>query len=229
MIKPEDMQSLQAGHRARLRKKFLDGQLAEYEILELLLTYAIPRRDVRAMSRQLFKKYGSISALLETPYDQLMENEGVRENTSTFFKVLHKLMQLEYKTCLDAAPIFHNYDKLENYCKLIVGGKKIEEFHVFYLDASYKLLEDQLHSSGTVNWAAVYIREIAKRALDLNARFVVLLHNHPTPYTSFSEQDIKITQELAETLYKLGIGLYDHLLVSADVVYSARNMHLIKD
>lgn len=229
MIKAEDLQSLQAGHRARLRKKFLDGQLAEYEILELLLTYAIPRRDVRAMSRQLFKKYGSISALLETPYDQLMENEGIRENTATFFKVLHKLMQLEYRACLDTAPIFHNYEKLENYCKLIVGGKKIEEFHVFYLDASYKLLEDQLHSSGTVNWAAVYIREIAKRALDLNARFVVLLHNHPTPYTSFSEQDIKITQELIDSLDKLGIGLYDHLLVSGDVVYSARNMHLIKD
>ncbi len=227
MIKDKDLQSLQIGHRARLRKKFLDGQLAEYEILELLLTYAIPRRDVHTLSRQLFKKYGSIPAILEAPYELLLENDGIRENTAVFFKMLHKLMQLEYKSCLDSSPIFHNYEKLENYCKLIVGGKKIEEFHVFYLDASYKLLEDQLHSSGTVNWAAVYIREIAKRALDLNARFVVLLHNHPTPYTSFSQQDIEITQELSETLDKLGIGLYDHLLVSADVVYSARNMHLI--
>ena len=97
MIKTEELQSLQQGHRARLRKKFLDGQLAEYEILELLLTYAIPRRDVRTLSRQLYKKYGCIHNLLAAPTESLLENEGIKENTATFFKVIHKLMQMEYK------------------------------------------------------------------------------------------------------------------------------------
>ena len=227
MIKPDELQSLQQGHRVRLRQKFLAGQLAEYEIIELLLTYAIPRRDVRTLSRQLYKKYGSIHKLLGAPMESLMENDGIKENTATFFKVLYKLMELDYKCTLDSAPIFYDYSKLENYCKLLVGNKPIEEFHVFYLDAQYRLIKDELHSSGTINWAAVYVRELVKNALDCDSRSVVLLHNHPTPNTSFSSQDIEITQELATALSKVGISLYDHLLVSGNIVYSARNMHLL--
>ena len=227
MIKTEDLQSLQTGHRARLRKKFLDGQLTEYEILELLLTYAIPRRDVRILSRQLFKKYGSIHALLSAPMESLLENEGIKENTATLFKVICKLMELEYKKILDTSPIFHNYEKLENYCKILLSGKSVEEFHVFYLDDQYRLIEDDLHSSGTIDWAAVYIREIVKKALDLNAYSIVMLHNHPSGHTCFSSQDIAITQELENALQQLGIKLYDHLLLSGDIIYSARNMRLL--
>lgn len=229
MIKQKDLQSLQNGHRARLRKKFLDGQTADYEIIELLLMYAIPRRDVRALSRQLYKKYGSIHQILAASVESLMENDGIKENTVAFFKMIYKLMELEYKVVLDSAPIFHKYEKLENYCKVLLSGKAIEEFHVFYLDSRYMLIEDELHSSGTIDWAAVYVREIAKRALDLNAHSVVLLHNHPTSCSCFSSQDIKITEEVESVLEKLGIDLYDHLLVSGDIVYSARNMHLLTE
>ena len=227
MIKPEDLQSLQQGHRARLRKKFLDGQLTEYEMLELLLTYAIPRRDVRILARQLHKKYGNIHQILSASVESLMENDGIKENTATFFKLIYKIMEMEYKGALDTAPIFHNYKKLENYCRILLCGKSIEEFHVFYLDGQHKLISDELHSSGTIDWAAVYVREIVKKALDLNAHSVVLLHNHPTANTSFSSQDIQITQEIENTLSKLEISLYDHLLVSGDVIYSARNLHLL--
>lgn len=227
MNKTDNDTSLLLGHRTRLRQKFLAGQLAEYELLELLLTYAIPRRDVRTLSRQLYKKYGSIHRLLSTPVEELVKNSGVKDNTATFLKLIHCITELEYKGVLDSAPIFHNQEKLENYCKLTVGGKTVEEFHVLYLDAQFKLIEDQLHSSGTVDWTAVYIREIVKTALDLNARSIVLLHNHPTPYTSFSSQDMEITTELEKALKQLNIGLYDHLLVSGDVVYSARNMRLL--
>ena len=191
------------------------------------MTYAIPRRDVRTLSRQLYKKYGCIHNLLAAPTESLLENEGIKENTATFFKVIHKLMQLEYKNVLDSEPIFYNYEKLENYCKSILSGKAVEEFHVFYLDAQLRLVKDELHSSGTIDWAAVYVREIVKHALDFNARSIVLLHNHPSAYTSFSSQDIQITQELENALKKLDISIYDHLLVSGNVIYSARNMHLL--
>ena len=134
MIKAEELQSLQSGHRARLRKKFLDDELKDYEILELLLTYAIPRRDVRALSRQLFNKYGSIPKLLASPIESLMENDGVKENTATFFKVIHKLTQMEYESKLKAVPIFHDYNRLINYCKVLLDGKTVEEFHILYLD-----------------------------------------------------------------------------------------------
>ena len=227
MIKEDEIFSLQQGHRARLRKKFLDGQLAEYEIIELLLTYAIPRRDVRNLSRQLYKKYGGLHQLLSASYESLMENDGIKENTATFFKVIHKLMEIDCKFRLNEKPIFYEYPRLERYCKLILGGKPIEEFHVLYMDSQFRLIEDQLHSSGTIDWAAVYVREIVKKALDLNASNIVLLHNHPSQITSFSSEDILITDELAAALENLKIKLYDHLLVSGDIVYSARNMRFL--
>lgn len=227
MIKAEDLQSLQSGHRARLRKKFLDGQLTDYEILELLLTYAIPRRDVRILSRQLYKKYGSIPAVLMAPMESLVEIEGIKENTVTFFRLMRKLMELEYKAKLDEVPIFSEHDKLINYCRVLMAEKTLEEFHVFYLDGKYRLIKDELHSTGTVDWAAVYIREIVKNALNFNSHHVVLLHNHPTVGTSFSTADIEITEDLENALQKVGIKLYDHLLVSGGIVYSARNLYLL--
>lgn len=223
MIKPDELQSLQSGHRARLRQKFLDGKLSDYELLELLLTYAIPRRDVRVLARQLCKKYGSVIQVLEAPVESLLENEGIKENTVAFFKLIHKLMCMDCEHVLTEKPIFHNYDTLCRYCKLVVGGKPIEEFHVLYLDTNLQLIEDETHSVGTVNWSAVYVREIVKRALDLNARSVVLLHNHPTPNMSFSQSDIDITKELEIALSKVKIEMFDHMLVSGDVIYSARN------
>ena len=227
MTKYTDLKSLQVGHRARLRKKFLDEQLNESEILELLLTYAIPRRDVRPLARRLFNKYKSVQRLLSLPVEELTENEGIKENTAIFLKVIHKLLEFNYREELSENPVFHSFEKLENYCKLLLGGKPIEEFHVFYLDAQYMLIKDEIHSSGTIDWAAVYTREIAKRALDLNAHNVVLLHNHPVSKFGFSKEDIEITQELEYVLNKLDIKLYDHLLVAGNVIHSMRNQFLL--
>ncbi len=229
MIKDDEIKSLQYGHRERLRQKFLDGKLTEYEILELLLTYAIPRRDVRLLARQLLKKYGSIQRLLSEQFEMLIENEGIKKNTAIFLKVIGRLTELNFKCTLVDAPIFYNYETLVNYCKLRLGGKTIEEFHALYLDSQYKLIADELHSSGTVSWAAVYVQEIVKRALDLNARNIILLHNHPTPRTSFSTEDTLITAELQSAAKSVQINLYDHLLVSGDLIYSMRNMGLLKD
>lgn len=227
MINQKEKQSLQQGHRARLREKFLAGQLTEYEILELLLTFVIPRRDVRPLSRQLYKKYGNIHMILSAPKEDLMKNDGIKEYVATFFKLIHEITEMDYKVTFDNNPIFHNYHKLENYCKLLLADKQIEEFHVFYLDVNYKLLEDELHSTGTVDWAAIYIREIIKKALVLNARSIVLLHNHPSASATFSTQDIEITQDLENALEKLEIKLFDHLLVAGNIVHSARNMHFL--
>lgn len=228
MIKDDDLKSLQTGHRARLRQKFRDNQLTEYEILELLLTYAIPRRDVRTLSRQLYKKYGNIQRLMSAPIDDLIKNDGIKENAATFFKLIHKITEMEYKFTLGEQPIFHNNEKLVNYCKILLAGKATEEFHILYLDGNHKLILDELHSSGTVNWAAVYVREIVKRALDLNARCIVMVHNHPTPGSSFSTQDVEITADLMDALKKLDIELFDHLLVTGDIVLSIKALNLLR-
>ena len=111
---------------------------------------------------------------------------------------------------------------------MLLREKHTEEFHVFYLDIDYKLILDELHSSGTVDWAPVFVREIVKKALDLSARNIVLVHNHPSQIGTFSTHDIQITQELETALNGLEIKLYDHLLVAGDIVHSARNMFFLK-
>lgn len=225
MIKKEDIKSLQIGHRERLRKKFLGGQLQEYEMLELLLTYTIPRRDVRPLARQLFNKYKNIPNLLAEPMESLLKNNGVKENTATFLKFIHQISTLNYKYNLIEKPVFYEYDKLEHYCILLLANKTVEEFHVLYLDNAHKLLLDELHSSGTINSSDVYIREIIKKALDLNAISIVLVHNHPSGINNFSYDDVQTTLNLRYALNKFDMTLYDHILVANGVCYSMRNTH----
>lgn len=220
--------SYRLGHRERLRQKFVDGKLADYELLEMLLTYAIPRCDVKPLAHQLMEKYGGLYGIITSSYQSLLTNKGVKENTAIFIKSIHEVMKRGLKNHLYDTPVFHNYDRLIDYCKLLLYGKPIEEFHILYLDSDHRLLSDDIHSTGTVDWAAVYPREILKRALDLNAASIVMLHNHPHGQTSFSSDDIEITTQVKNILQTVNIELFDHLLVSGDIVYSARNLFLIK-
>lgn len=220
--------SYRLGHRERLRKKFLENKLADYELLELIISYAIPRCDVRPLSRELMKKYGGVHQILSAPIESLMTNKGIKENTAIFLKSIYQIMIMGHKSYMDNNPIFHDYNKLCEYCKLLLSGKEIEEFHILYLDSNYKLLVSDLHSSGTIDWAAVYTREILKRALELNAHSIVMMHNHPSSQTSFSTDDIEVTTKLKQVLSGIGVDLFDHLLVSGDIIYSAKNMFLLK-
>ena len=224
---PDKDENFYAGHRDRLRAKFLDGQLADYEKLELLLAYAIPRRDVRPLARSLVKQFGGVYQVFTASVDDLITCKGVGRNTAIFIKLVHQMMTINYRGQLKETPIFHDEKLLYNYCRLILSNKPIEELHILYLDTNLKLIADEIHSSGSVDSSAVYPREIAKRALDLNARSIVMVHNHPTSNNSFSRDDIEITTLVQSVLSGLNIELYDHFVVSGDIVYSARQMHLI--
>ena len=224
---PDKDENFYAGHRDRLRAKFLDGQLADYEKLELLLAYAIPRRDVRPLARSLVKQFGGVYQVLSASVDDLMAVKGIGNNTAVFIKLVQQMMTINYRGQLKETPIFHNETILHNYCRIIVAGKTVEELHILYLDSNLKLVADEIHSTGTVDSSAVYPREIARRALELNARSIVMVHNHPTSNNSFSRDDIEITTLVRSVLAGLNIELYDHFVVSGDIVYSARQMHLI--
>lgn len=224
---PDKDENFYAGHRDRLRSKFLGGQLADYEKLELLLAYAIPRRDVRPLARSLVKQFGGVYQVMTASIDDLTAVKGVGHNTAIFLKLVFDMMTINYRGQLKEVPIFHNETILHNYCRIIMAGKTVEELHILYLDNNLKLIADEIHSSGTVDTSAVYPREIAKRALDLNARSIVMVHNHPTSNNSFSHDDIEITTLVQSVLTGLNIELYDHFVVSNDIVYSARQMHLI--
>ncbi len=222
-----DKKSWRDGHRERLREKFLTAKLVDYELMELLLGYAIPRRDVRPVARQLLQTFGGIYQVLMAPIDELIKIDGMGQSAATYIKIMHDLMRRGYQGALKQQPVFYETDQLMDYCRLLVGGKTIEEFHILYLDKTFRLLADDLHSSGTVDWAAVYPKEILKRVLDLGARVVIMLHNHPTPNMSFSNDDIELTRTLQAMLHTIDVELYDHLLVSGNLVYSAKNMFLL--
>ena len=220
--------SFHIGHRERLRQKFLDGRLADYELLELLLGYAIPRRDVRPLAHTLVAKFGGVGAVLTAPIDKLTEIPGMGQNTAVFIKSINQLMIIGYRDDMKSQSIFHDRRTLANYCKAQLSGKTVEEVHALYLDVDYRLLSDEVHTRGTRDESSVYPREILKRALVLNARSVVMVHNHPTAGHSFSQDDIEITTQVQELLNAVGIELYDHLVVSGTIVYSARDLLLLK-
>ena len=223
----EEKENFYYGHRDRLREKFLGNHLADYEKLELLLSYAIPRRDVRPLARGLVKQFGGVYQVLSASVDDLTAVKGIGHNTAVFLKLVHDMMQIGYKKQLNENPVFHNETVLHNYCRSILIGKSVEEMHVLYLDTELRLIADDLHTIGTFNASSVYPREIARRALQLNARSVVMLHNHPASANSFSLDDKDVTIETMRVLKTLEIELYDHLLVANDNVFSMRAMHLL--
>ena len=224
---PERDENFYTGHRERLREKFLSNQLADYEKLELLLGYAIPRRDVRPLARSLVKEFGGVYQVLTASVDDLVKVKGVGRNTAIFLKVVQQMMQIGYMGQLKESPVFHDEKILHNYCRIVLSGKQVEELHVLYLDTNLKLIADDVHTTGTVDTSAIYPREIARRALQLNARSIVMAHNHPTSVNSFSSEDVAVTTQVKMVLPTLDIALYDHVLVANDSVYSMRAMHLI--
>ena len=225
---PNEDKNFYTGHRERLREKFVNNNLADYEKLELLLGYAIPRRDVRPLARALVKHFGGVYQVMTASIDDLIAFDGIGRNTAIFIKLVQQMMQIGYMGQLKESPIFHDEKVLHNYCRIILSGKQVEELHILYLDNNLKLISDEMHTSGTVDSSVVYPREIARRALQLNARSVVMVHNHPTSVNSFSQDDVNVTSQVQHVLQSLDINMYDHLLVVNDIVYSMRAMHLIE-
>ncbi len=220
--------SLRTGHRNRLRQNFLNDKLADYELVELLLSYAIPRRDVRPLARMLYAKFGGIFPMLAAPIEELCRIPGMGQNTAIFIKAIQKIFLIGYKQESSDKPIFHTQEQFNNYCKLMLGGKSVEEMHILYLDSDYRLLEDELHSHGTVDCTSLYEREIIGRAMTLGAKFLILVHNHPKAETSFSRQDVEITNTLKMKLDTIGVILSDHCVVSGGILYSMRDLMLLK-
>lgn len=212
-----------AGHRARLKEKLQDDKLTSYEKLELLLTYAIPRRDVRPLARSLIQKFRSVYRVFTASIDDLESVPGVGHNTALLIHLVHQLMLVSHREVLTDSKVLSNTDVLKEYCRQLLTGKSIEEFHVLYLGTDGRLISDETHSRGTIDFAHAYPREVAKNAVRLNARSVVLVHNHPMSDNDFSSDDISLTTSIEQMLNHFDISLYDHLLVTArGTVFSMR-------
>jgi DNA repair protein RadC len=218
------------GHRDRLRQRLLQGDgsvLQDYELLEMLLCAFIPRRDVKPIAKDLLARFGTVSAALAAAPQRLVEVDGIGETTAAYMRATHLLMQRAAADQVRDRPVITNWAALLNYVRLALRHETSEQVRVLFLDRKNRLVADEVLGRGTVDHAPVYPREVARRALELAASAIILVHNHPSGDPTPSKADIDMTREVEAALQALDIRLHDHLVVGATDTVSMKARGLI--
>lgn len=219
-----------AGHRERLRERFReasDDALADYELLELVLFRAIPRRDVKPLAKQLVKRFGSFAETISASEKLLLEIEGVSQGVVTDFKIIEASAKRIAKGKIAQKQILASWIDVLEYCRTIMAFEANEVFHVLYLDKRNALIADEQQQKGTVDHTPVYPREVIKRALELNATAIILSHNHPSGDPEPSQADILMTYKIMEIAKPLGIVVHDHIIIGKLGHASMKGLKLI--
>jgi DNA repair protein RadC len=205
-----------AGHRERLRARFLKGgadAMPDYELLELTLFAAIPRRDTKPLAKALMARFGSFAEVIAAPRARLMDVPGVGETVANHLKIVEAAAQRLAKTQVMGRPALSSWSALLDYCTAAMARSDKEEFPVLFLDRKNVLIADEVQNKGTVDHAPVYPREVIKRALELSASCLILVHNHPSGDPTPSKADIAMTREIVTAANALGIAVHDHLVI----------------
>ncbi|MBL8629871.1 MAG: DNA repair protein RadC [Rhodospirillaceae bacterium] len=205
------------GHRQRLRERFLNAgadSLPDYELLELLLFMAQPRADTKPIAKELLRKFGSFAEVISAEPDALRDIKGIGDAGIVALKAVQAGAQRLLRTEVKKAPVISSWNALIEYCTAQMAYNEIEQFRVLYLDRKNKLIADEEQQRGTIDHTPVYPREVAKRALELNASAVIVCHNHPSGDPKPSRADIDMTRKVKEALGAVGITLHDHVIVS---------------
>ena len=218
------------GHRERLRARFLKGgadAMPDYELLELTLFAALPRRDTKPLAKALLVRFGSFAEVIAAPRARLMEVKGVGENVANHLKIVEAAAQRLAKTKVMGRAALSSWSALLDYCTAAMARSETEEFRVLFLDRKNMLVADEVLNRGTVDHAPVYPREIVKRALELNASAIILVHNHPSGDPAPSKADIAMTREVAIAAKALGITIHDHLVIGRGGHASFKSLGLL--
>ena len=205
-----------AGHRARLRQRFLDGgpdALPDYELLELILFLAHPRIDVKPLAKALLKRFGSLAATIGAEPRVLLEVKGVGETTIAALKTIQAAAVRLAREEAAERPVISSWDRLLAYCRTLLAQETTERVHVIYLDTKNALIRAEAQGRGTIDHTPLYPREVVKRALELGAAALILVHNHPSGDPTPSRADIEMTREVATAGKALGIAVHDHLII----------------
>jgi len=221
---------LAAQHRARLRERFQRAgatALADYELMELVLFRAIPRRDVKPLAKALLSRFGDFNHAISAPPARLSEVEGVGPAVIQELKIVEAAAHRLAQARIMGREVVTSWDALIAYCKTAMAHRETEQFRVLFLDRKNVLIADEAQGSGTVDHVPVYPREVVKRALELGASALILVHNHPSGDPEPSGADITMTQRVADAADALGIVLHDHVVIGKDRVASFRSMGLI--
>lgn len=215
----------QKGHRERLRKRYrASGMDAfhDYEALELLLSYAIPRGDVKPAAKALLKAFGSIKGVLDADITDLEQIRGVGPVSAVAIKLLKDFCTLYLKQQAMERPQITCTSELVNYCKASLGGVRDEQFRVIFLDAQNRIIDVETIQEGIVNQAVVYPRKVLENALKQKASAIILLHNHPSGNVRPSDADIRLTRTIQETARVLDILVHDHIIIGENRFFSFR-------
>lgn len=218
------------GHRQRLRERFLAGgaeALADYELLELLLFQARPRGDMKPLAKALMKRFGSFAAVMAASPRELAEVAGMGEASIVALKTVEAAALLMTRQQLIDRPVIGSWKKLLDYCHAAMAHQKVEQFRLLFLDNKNALIADEVQQRGTVNHTPVYPREVVKRALELSATAIVLVHNHPSGDPTPSRADIEMTKQIVSSAKNLGIVVHDHIIVGKQGHASFRGLGLI--
>jgi DNA repair protein RadC len=218
------------GHRERLRGRFRDAgpeALSDYELLELLLFRALPRRDVKPLAKSLLDKFGSFAEVISAPEQRLAEVKGLGQAGITELKVVQAAASRFLRGAVKKRPALSSSASVLDYCRSAQAFAEREEFRILFLDKRNQLIADEVQQTGTVDHTPVYPREVVKRALELSATAIILVHNHPSGDPTPSHADIEMTKQIVAVANPLGIAVHDHLIVGKDGHVSLKGLRLI--
>ncbi|MFG1477814.1 DNA repair protein RadC [Xanthobacter sp. V4C-4] len=218
------------GHRDRLRARFREvgaQALADYELLELILFRAIPRRDVKPLAKALIERFGSFAEVITAPARLLAEVPGVKDAIITELKLAEAAAQRLAKGQVKRRPALSSWSAVLDYCRTAMAYADREQVRVLFLDKRNQLITDEVLQTGTVDHAPVYPREVVKRALEVSASALILCHNHPSGDPTPSRADIDMTRKIIDVAKPLGIEVHDHIIVGKDGHASLKGLRLI--
>ena len=218
------------GHRERLRGRFRDAgadALSDYELLELLLFRAQPRRDVKPLAKTLLQTFGSFAEVISAPEKRLAEVKGLGQAGIAELKIVQAAASRFLRGAVTKRPALSSSASVLDYCRSAQAFAEREEFRILFLDKRNNLIADEVQQTGTVDHTPVYPREVVKRALELSATAIILVHNHPSGDPTPSRADIQMTQSIIDVAKPLGISVHDHIIVGKEGHASFKGLRLI--
>src|SRR5262245_24464516 len=218
------------GHRQRLRQRFLDAgsdAVSDYELIELILFRAIPQRDVKPLAKELLERYGSFAEVIAAPATRLAEVKGLGEAAITELKVVEAAAGRLARGAVKKRPVLSSWSSVLDYCRTAQAFADREIFRILFLDKRNALIADEVQQTGTIDHAPVYPREVVKRALELSATAIILVHNHPSGDPTPSRADIDMTKAIIDVAKSLGIAVHDHIIVGKHGHASLKGLKLM--
>lgn len=218
------------GHRDRLRTRYRengDAALADYELLELLLFRLIPRRDTKPIAKALLDRFGNLAGVFGASPNLLQEVKGIGEAVALDLKLIATVAQRSLKSELRGKKVLGSWSSVIDYCHAAMAHETREQFRILFLDKRNALIADEVQQTGTIDHTPVYPREVVKRALELSATALILVHNHPSGDPTPSRADIDMTKLIIDTAKPLGIAVHDHIIIGKDGHASLKGLRLI--